>query len=161
MTIVGARIDNRLLHGIVATTWVPESNATRVMVIDDDVANNANLKEAMKLGRPSCVAVSIINKETALKNFSNHKYDRQRVYILSKTPQIFLELIKLGEKINKLILGGTITYPNSIKISNRAYIKPTEIEIYKNIYRNNTEIVSAYTTNDKQIDIFSKIDEER
>ena len=35
MSITLGRIDFRLLHGIVATMWAPQSGAQRVMVIDD------------------------------------------------------------------------------------------------------------------------------
>ena len=52
MGITLARIDNRLLHGIVATQWAPISNCTRLMVIDDKVAADPVLKESMKLARP-------------------------------------------------------------------------------------------------------------
>ena len=35
MGITLARIDNRLLHGIVATQWAGRSGAQRIMIIDD------------------------------------------------------------------------------------------------------------------------------
>ena len=35
MSVVMARIDNRLLHGIIVTQWASVAGATRVMVIDD------------------------------------------------------------------------------------------------------------------------------
>lgn len=158
MTVVGARIDNRLLHGIVATTWVPESSASRVMVIDDEVAENPVLKDTMKLGRPSGVAVSIITRETALTNFKSGKYDNQKVFIISKTPEIYLNLIKQGTNINKVVLGGTLTYEDGIKITNRAYMLKEEIPIYKEMTDFGTEVVSAYTTNDDQVDVFKILD---
>ncbi len=148
MAIVGARIDNRLLHGIVATTWLPQSNATRVMVIDDATANDQMLKESMKLARPAGIAISVITENTALANFAKKKYDRQRVFVLAKTPNVFLNLINSKIKINKLILGGTLTYDNAIKVTNRAYIKKTEIPVYKEILDKGTQVVSMYTTND-------------
>ena len=77
MAIVLTRIDNRLLHGVVATQWAPSTNCTRLMVIDNEVANDPQKKETMKFGRPSGVNLSIINEETALTNFSNHKYDKE------------------------------------------------------------------------------------
>jgi pts-sorbose: PTS system, mannose/fructose/sorbose family, IIB component len=46
MGIVLARIDNRLLHGIVATQWAGRSGAQRIMIIDDTVANNELPKPA-------------------------------------------------------------------------------------------------------------------
>ena len=39
------------------------------MVIDDKTANTPALKEAMKIGKPSGVSLSIINRETAYTNF--------------------------------------------------------------------------------------------
>ena len=65
MGIVLARIDNRLLHGIVATQWAGRSGAQRIMIIDDTVANN-ELTKASMLARPTGMAISIITEETAL-----------------------------------------------------------------------------------------------
>ena len=65
MGISLARLDNRLLHGIVASQWTPKSGANRVMVIDDKTANTPMIKEAMRMGKPSGCSLSIINKETA------------------------------------------------------------------------------------------------
>ena len=50
MSIVLGRVDYRLLHGIVATMWAPQSGAQRVMVIDDRTANDPIIKESMRLG---------------------------------------------------------------------------------------------------------------
>ena len=44
MAIVLARIDNRLLHGVVATQWAPTSGCNRIMVIDDGTANDPQKK---------------------------------------------------------------------------------------------------------------------
>lgn len=38
--IVHIRVDDRLIHGQVATRWVSHFNANRIMVIDDAVAAN-------------------------------------------------------------------------------------------------------------------------
>ena len=66
MSVVMARIDNRLLHGIIVTQWAPVSGATRVMVIDDKVAGDEVLKSTMRMARPAGMAVSIISEQTGL-----------------------------------------------------------------------------------------------
>lgn len=38
MTIVGNRIDGRLIHGQVANLWTTKLNISRIMVVDDEVA---------------------------------------------------------------------------------------------------------------------------
>ena len=84
MSITLGRIDYRLLHGIVATMWAPQSGAQRVMVIDDKVANDPIIKESMRLGKPAGMACSIITLETAIKNFKAGKYDNHKVFVVTE-----------------------------------------------------------------------------
>ena len=86
MGITLARIDNRLLHGIVATQWAGRSGAQRIMIIDDGVANNELTKASMKLARPTGMAISIITLEKALTNFKAGKYDDHNVFVIVKSP---------------------------------------------------------------------------
>ena len=47
MTIVGCRIDGRLIHGQVANLWTTKLNISRIMVVDDEVAENAIEKSGL------------------------------------------------------------------------------------------------------------------
>ena len=47
MTIVGNRIDGRLIHGQVANLWTTKLNISRIMVVDDEVAENAIEKSGL------------------------------------------------------------------------------------------------------------------
>ena len=105
MSIILGRIDYRLLHGIVATMWAPQSGAQRVMVIDDKVANDPVIKESMRLGKPAGMACSIITEETAINNFKAGKYDGQRVFVLVKEPETLIKLMEGGVEIPKVDLG--------------------------------------------------------
>ena len=60
LNVVFARIDNRLMHGIVMTQYFPSTGAKRIMVIDDEIASNPARKEMMNLAKPNGVASSII-----------------------------------------------------------------------------------------------------
>ena len=92
MGIVLARIDNRLLHGIVATQWAGRSGAQRIMIIDDTVANNELTKASMKLARPTGMAISIITEETALNNFKAGKYnDHTHEHALQLFPKYLVQ----------------------------------------------------------------------
>ena len=108
MSITLGRIDFRLLHGIVATMWAPQSGAQRVMVIDDKVANDPIIKESMRLGKPAGMACSIITLETAIKNFKAGKYDNHKVFVVTENPETFLKLQEeAGQKIPRIVLGIT------------------------------------------------------
>ena len=127
MGIVLARIDNRLLHGIVATQWAGRSGAQRIMIIDDTVANNELTKASMKLARPTGMAISIITEETALNNFKAGKYNDHTVFVLVKRPETLVKLSEIGVKIPELVIGGTVKPAEgeeAVKLSQRAYAKP-------------------------------------
>ena len=133
MGIVLARIDNRLLHGIVATQWAGRSGAQRIMIIDDTVANNELTKASMKLARPTGMAISIITEETALNNFKAGKYNDHTVFVLVKKPETLVKLSEIGVKIPELVIGGTVKPAEgeeAVKLSQRAYAKPDDIEAY-------------------------------
>jgi len=154
MSIVMARLDNRLLHGVVAVQWAPQSGANRIMVIDDKTANDPILKESMRLGRPPGMATSVITLETALTNFKNHKYDNQKVFVVCNDPIIILKLQEIGESIATLILGGTINLSEEgTRVSNRAYVAKSQEAIYQKILDNGTSILVKFVPADKDVEL--------
>ena len=149
MGIVLARIDNRLLHGIVATQWAGRSGAQRIMIIDDTVANNELTKASMKLARPTGMAISIITEETALNNFKAGKYNDHTVFVLVK-------LSDIGVKIPELVIGGTVKPAEgeeAVKLSQRAYAKPDDIEAYKKLKAVGTKLYAQYVPADAEVSI--------
>ncbi len=154
MGIVLARIDNRLLHGIVATQWAGRSGAQRIMIIDDTVANNELTKASMKLARPTGMAISIITEETALNNFKAGKYNDHTVFVLVKKPETLVKLTEIGVRVPELVVGGTVKPAEgeeAVKISPRAFAKPDEIEAYKKLKASGTKMYAQYVPADAEI----------
>ena len=74
--IIHIRIDDRLIHGQVATQWTNDLGATRIMAINDEVATNPTLKTVLRMAAPPNVSTSIITRETAVTNIKAGKYGR-------------------------------------------------------------------------------------
>ena len=160
MSIIAARIDNRLLHGKVATQWVPEFRPQRLMVIDDIVANDPTKKAAMRMAKPSGVALSIINKETALTNYRAGKYDDHTVFIVARDPQTILDVIQTGQVVPTLVVGGTV-FPeegsDAVQVSSRAYVTKDELPAYRAIAGTGCDITVRYVPADKPVELSSII----
>ncbi len=156
MGIVLARIDNRLLHGIVASQWAGRSGAQRIMIIDDAVATNELTKASMKLARPTGMAISIITEEVAVNNFKAGKYNDHNVFVIVKSPVTLLRLLDAGVEIPELVVGGT-TKPaegeDSVKLYQRAYANNKEIEAYKKIKASGTKLYAQYVPADSVISL--------
>lgn len=103
--VVLARIDQRLIHGLVVNQWAPALQVKRFMVVDDVLCNNDDIKASMRMAKPAGTGVSIISTETAITNFKAGKYDGQRVLVLVKEPETLIKLMEGGVEIPKVDLG--------------------------------------------------------
>lgn len=152
MGIIAARIDNRLLHGVVATQWVPEVGPQRLMIIDDEYADDPTKKASMRMAKLAGVALSIINRETAYANFAAGKYDNHTVFLVVRDPQIVLDLLEAGQKVPRLVVGGTVDPAEGEKatqVSRRAYVLDSEVATYAAIAAHGTDITVQYVCADK------------
>lgn len=155
MSIVAARLDYRLLHGIVATQWTPMYNPMRIMIVDTKTANDQLLKDSMRLGKPAGVACSIISEETALNNFKAHKYDGQTIFLVTEDPKFILKLMDMGEKIGELVLGISRTLAEGRKISPRYAVLEKDESVLAEILDKGVPIYAQYTPRDKK-EVFIK-----
>ena len=103
--VVLARIDQRLIHGLVVNQWAPALQVKRFMVVDDVLCNNDDIKASMRMAKPAGTGISVISTETAIANFKAGKYDGQRVLILVKEPETLIKLMEGGVEIPKVDLG--------------------------------------------------------
>lgn len=152
MSIIAARIDNRLLHGIVATQWVPEFKPQRLMIIDDVYANDPTKKAGMRMAKPAGVALSIIDRDKAYTNFVAGKYDDHTVFVVVRDPQIILDLQESGQKVPRLTVGGTVDPEPGVaatQVSRRAYVLDSQVPVYSAISGNGCDVTVQYVCADK------------
>jgi len=159
MSIISARLDYRLLHGIVATQWAPYYNPMRIMIVDTKTANDQLLKDSMRIGKPAGIACSIISEETALKNFKAHKYDGQSIFLVTESPSFILELLKAKETIGELVLGISRSTEVGRKISNRYAVLAEDEKIFSEILDRGVPIYAQYVPRDKKEVFISKKEE--
>lgn len=105
MTVVLARIDQRLIHGLIVNQWAQYLKIKRFMVIDDAISKNETIKNSMRLSKPAGTGMSIIDTQKAITNFLAGKYDSQRVFVLVKEPETIIKLVDAGISIPKINLG--------------------------------------------------------
>ena len=86
MSILNIRIDERLIHGQVATVWTNQLNITRILVIDDLAAVDDIQKIALKMACPSSSRLSILNAERAVQRLNENAYDKDRLMIIMRGP---------------------------------------------------------------------------
>lgn len=133
MTIIHTRIDDRLIHGQVATMWTNQLGANRIMVVDDAVSTDSMMKMSLKMATPNGVALSVLPIEKAVTRIKQNAYQGQRIFLIVKSPKTLMKLVEKGIKIDKVNVGNLTYTDGKTKVSNTVAITKDELEDFKNL----------------------------
>ena len=96
MAVVLARIDDRLIHGQVMTSWVNFTGANKIIVIDDVTAKDSFLCMTIKSLVPSNIRAEVYTREQSVEAFLSQK-ESDKIIVLAKTPEPYVYLhINIG-----------------------------------------------------------------
>ena len=148
MTIVGNRIDGRLIHGQVANLWTTKLNISRIMVVDDEVAENAIEKSGLKLATPAGVKLSVLPVAKAAENILAGKYDSQRLLIATRMPYRMLTLVEAGVPIETLNVGNMSQTPETCSITRSINVIDEDVVVFNKLHEKGVTITAQMVPND-------------
>ena len=106
MAVALLRVDDRLIHGQVATAWLSSLGSRRIVVASDSVAKDELRKRVVALTAPKNVEVTILDLEGAVKALTGPlSSETVKVMVLCTTPQEALYLVKAGIGITTVNVG--------------------------------------------------------
>lgn len=155
--ITHLRLDERLLHGIIATQWIPIITCDRVMIIDDRVALDPIKKELMKLMRPANKALSIITCEDAINHLKAHKYDGQNLFILTRTIELIGMLEEAGFVLPAVTMGMYNSREPQVTLEKRILLSRQEFLQLKNYAEKGVIFEVQYVPSEQKKDVTEQI----
>lgn len=138
--IIHVRIDDRMIHGQVATQWSGRLNATRIMVINDSIVNDDMRKTVVRLAAPANVSTSILGRQKALSNIKSGKYKGQRVLLICVSPMDVNYLIDNGLPIKSVNVGNLAQRDGTERIRPSLNVTPEEKEAFKKLIGRGVEV---------------------
>jgi len=109
MGVNAIRIDERLIHGQVATLWQGVWNCNRIIVIDTKSAEDPILKSVLRIACPGSVNLSVLTADKAAANLASGKYGSERITIVTKTPSNLVTLLNNGFKFDCEVTVGNMS----------------------------------------------------
>ncbi len=97
-----ARIDTRLLHGQVATTWTKTTKPNRIIVVSDSVAHDDLRKKMIEQAAPPGVKANVVPIDKMIKVQKDTRFGNTEAMLLFETPQDALRAIKGGVEVKEL-----------------------------------------------------------
>ena len=112
--ICWARVDDRLIHGQVAVAWRQHLRYEEIWIVDDGVAKDPLLQEALSLATPLDLPVCAYSLEQASQALQDPP--SQRVLLLFRHPQAALALVERGIPLAQLNVGSQAPSPGSVRV---------------------------------------------
>lgn len=99
------RIDDRLIHGQVVTTWVKQKEIEQILIINDKIANDEVQKSVFDMMAPQDVNVRTFGVEEFIQITKKTQIKRKTLLLLTNPKDVLA--LKVGEvSFSKLNLGG-------------------------------------------------------
>ena len=125
------RVDNRLIHGQVVQSWLPEIKADEVIVISKEAAQNNLMKKMMRLALPAGYALEVIESELAPELLK--KEEAKRVFVRVEDLKQLSELIEKGICVQKVNIGNTKYEEGKKEFSAGVYFGKEDLAIIKTL----------------------------
>ncbi|VEB96777.1 EIIAB-Man [Cedecea lapagei] len=160
MNIGLARIDDRLIHGQVATRWTKETNVTRIIVVSDEVAADTVRKTLLTQVAPPGVTAHVVDVAKMIRVYNNPKYAGERVMLLFTNPTDVERIVEGGVKITSVNIGGMAFRQGKTQVNNAISVDDKDIEAFKKLNDRGIELEARKVSTDqklKMMDLIAKV----
>lgn len=160
MKIGLARIDDRLIHGQVATRWTKETGVSRIIVVSDEVANDHVRATLLKQVAPPGVTAHVVDVAKMIRVYNNPQYANDHVMLLFTNPTDVERLVENGVKITSVNIGGMAFRQGKTQVNNAVSVDEKDIEAFKKLDARGIELEVRKVSNDprlKMMDLISKM----
>lgn len=127
------RVDQRLLHGQVAVTWVNSLRVEAILVANDDVVNNEMSIMALKLVKPTGVNLAIRSIEEGIALLNDPRTEKLKILVVVQTIDDALRIAKEVPSLTRVNIGGVRKTENSKMIQPATYVNEKQADLIEQL----------------------------
>lgn len=128
-----ARIDTRLLHGQVATSWTKAVQPTRIIAVSDAVARDDLRKSMIEQAAPPGVKANVVPIDKMIKVDKDTRFGNTKAMLLFETPQDALRAIEGGVTIDTLNLGSMAHSNGKVAVTKAVSMGKEDVETFEKL----------------------------
>lgn len=150
MKIALARIDDRLIHGQVATVWSKETKFQRIIVCNDDVSKDEIRKTLLTRFAPPGIQSHVIDIDEAVRVINNPKYENDIVILLFTNPTDVLRLVEARIDIKSVNIGGMSFKEGKKQVTCAVSVNDQDIKAFRTLNDRNIELEIRKVSSDSK-----------
>lgn len=99
------RLDERLIHGQVATKWSRTLGVNRIVVADDEAAASDVMQKSLMMAAPSTCKVAIVPMDKAISFVNDPRAEALSILVVVSTPANLLRMAREAKNIQTVNVG--------------------------------------------------------
>lgn len=157
MSIELVRIDDRLIHGQIATTWINDYNIEQVLIVDDNVVQDKMQQSVISMTAPANVKVKVFGVDSFIGIYKKNPIKRRTMIVLTNSIDAY-RLLAGGVQIDYLNVGGMRYLDGRTKIARAVSVTPEEREAFKKIIEMGIDVRIQMIPRDEIVEMKNVID---
>lgn len=150
MSIKLARIDDRLVHGQVTTTWIKQHGIEQIIIINDALARDQVQSAVLQLAAPAGVRILMFEVDRFIEIYNANPIKKTTMLIYTN-PFDVLKTIEGGVAIPYLNLGGMKFVPGKVQITKAVSLDDRDRDTFKKIIAKGVRVEVQMVPGDKKI----------
>ena len=122
------RIDHRLLHGQVVFSWSKSLQINRILVVNDEAANDEFKKMSLELSKPQGIKLNIFTVENTLTKISKIEALSENIMMIFGNTKDVRQFCESYSNVKEINYGGITKKEGSKQFSNAIFLTENEIE---------------------------------
>ena len=147
-----SRIDDRLIHGQVVTTWVNTYNIEQIIILNDKIADDKTQKNILAMAAPQGIKVRAFGIQKFSEVIKTTPITR-RTMLLFTTSIDVLEAVEKGVGVSALNIGGMRYQEGRTKVTKALSVTPKEKAAFQELLDKNIPITIQMVPKDEKIDL--------
>ncbi|MGX7205188.1 mannose/fructose/sorbose PTS transporter subunit IIA [Enterococcus pingfangensis] len=131
--LVLTRVDSRLLHGQVATTWTKTTGTNRIIVVSDAVAKDDLRKRLIEQAAPPGVKANVIPVDKMIEISKDPRFGNTKALLLFENPQDVLRALEGGVDIQEVNVGSMAHSVGKVVVSKVLSMGPDDVATFEKL----------------------------
>lgn len=144
-----ARIDSRLLHGQVATGWIPAMHPDRVIVVSDRVAKDDMRKSMIREAAPAGVKAHTVPLAKMVEIANDSRFGNTHALLLFENPEDVLKAVKAGIDIKTINVGSMSYSVGDVNANNVLSMNQEDVDTFHELKKMGIKFDVRKVPNDK------------
>ena len=133
MAICMTRVDFRMIHGQVASVWIPHYSATKVVIIDDSTSKDMFVQQILTFAAPKGTTIEFYNVEDGVAKWKETQFGDGKIIVIFRSIEQAYAAYTKGFEFESINVGQTPREEDQVHATATVYVSKQDLDHLKDL----------------------------